>query len=521
MIWKTAGCRWIGLLLVAAAAAWVAWAWVPAGQAGGDSAYYLDGARHLAQGQGYTSSRMRITSTRLQPIADFGPGFPLLIACGIRAGLDARSSAALVLAASYVLYAVVLYLLLLEVSRDAWWPFAFLLSSVLILHPDVLFLVDTIGSDLPAAALWLCTVYLAIRLLRGTEPDRASATAAAICMSLALFTRWAMLYALLALSSALLISLPGTWRFRDRLRATAIIALLPLCALAPWVLRNYLTTSTLFGYRRIELDDPLRVAAEAMTGLGSGFWAGDLGGGFELARRGVTVVSIALLVFVFATRRCWQYAPVRLLLASAGGYTLLLVLSASVSPIDPLSAPRFWLPVWPLLGAAALGSLAGAGVRDWMGTATAFVLAAQLLLTGRGFAIDLLHRLPEAHSGRYLFKDSLARSAPIRFLRQKSYAGYTLFSNEPRVVLVHGGVDRIHDLPDSADVLRPLAEAGDVCILLFTETVTPRIEATLPARRRVIETLRSEGLLERVDADQAGEVWLSARRSDFGGHEAR
>jgi hypothetical protein len=454
---------------------------------------------------------MRITSTRLQPIVNYGPGYSLLIACGIRAGLDARSSAALVNAASYVVYAVVLCLLLLEVTRHALWPFAFLLGSVLILQPAVLLLVDNIGSDLPAAALWLCAVYLAIRLLRHTEPDRASVTAVAICMSLALWTRWAMLYALVALSSALLISLPGTWRIRDRVRATAVIALLPLCALAPWVLRNYLTTRTVLGYRMIELDDPLRIAAQAMTGLVSGFWAGDPSAAFELARRSVTVVSIALLVFVFATRRGWRYAPVRLLLASAGGYTLLLILSASVNPIDPLSTPRWWLPVWPLLGAAALGSLARAGVRDRMGTATAFFLAAQLLLTGHGFAMYLLHRLPGARSGQFFFRDSLAQSAPIRFAGQKSAADYRLFSNEPSLVLVYGGVDRIYDLPDSADVLRPLVEAGDVRILLFTEPVRPRLDAGLPAHRRAIETLRSEGLLERVDADHAGEVWRSAK----------
>ncbi len=510
MTWRLAGWRWTGLLLVAATAAWVAWAWVPAGRATSDSAYYLDGARHLADGRGYRTSHVKMTSAQLQPIVDFGPGLSLLMAAGIQTGLDARRSAAVILAASYVLYAVAFYSLLLQVASGASWPLVLLLTGVLLVHPGVLLLLDTVGSDLPAAALWLCAVSLIVRLVRRTEPDRTSIAAAALCMSLALLIRWSMLYALVALCGAMLISLPRAWRLRLRFRATAVLLLLPLCALAPCLLRNYVTTRTWFGYRRIVLDNPLRVAAEALTGLGSGFWA-DLGGGFELARWIVTVLFLALLIFVFTSRRCWRYAPVRLMLVSSGGFVILLVLSASVSPIDTLSAPRYWLPVWPLLGAAALGSLTGLGGRDWASTAAASVFGAQLSLTGYGFAVDFLRELPEAHSGSGFFKESQAQSAPIRFLAQHGVADRTFFSNDPRVVLMYEGVGRIHDLPESARDLRPILDSGDVCILLFTETMTSRIEARLPAHRRVLETLHRQRLLRRVDADQAGEVWLSTK----------
>jgi hypothetical protein len=263
------------------------------------------------------------------------------------------------------------------------------------------------------------------------------------------------------------------------------------------------------GYRRVELDNPLHIAANALQGLGDGFRAGALGDGLDLARGAVIVVFVVVLAFVFTSRRCWRDPRVRLLLASAGGYTLLLVASASVNRIDPLYAQRFWLPVWPLLGGAALASLSAAGIRDWAVKAAAGVFAALLLLTGAGFATRFLRELPSADSGRGYFEETLAQSAPVRFIIQERAADCILFSNDGRVVLMYTAVDRINDLPFSADDLEAILRSDEVCILFFAKTKTPRIEARRLHQRSVIETLRDRGLLERVAADGVGEVWRS------------
>ena len=64
-----------GLLLIAATAAWLASAWDPAGVATPDSATYIDGARSLARGDGFTTARIPIGQRRRQPVSVFPPGF--------------------------------------------------------------------------------------------------------------------------------------------------------------------------------------------------------------------------------------------------------------------------------------------------------------------------------------------------------------------------------------------------------------------------------------------------------------
>ncbi|HEX4355620.1 MAG TPA: hypothetical protein VHZ95_21990, partial [Polyangiales bacterium] len=64
----------VTLLLIAGIARF-AWAWGPGDAGAFDSAYYLDGARHLARGDGYVSAAVTSEAPSFQPIVRWAPGF--------------------------------------------------------------------------------------------------------------------------------------------------------------------------------------------------------------------------------------------------------------------------------------------------------------------------------------------------------------------------------------------------------------------------------------------------------------
>ncbi|MGH7291655.1 MAG: hypothetical protein ACREJT_10625, partial [Myxococcota bacterium] len=372
-------------------------------------------------------------------------------------------------------------------------------TVVLMLHPAVLQSLDTIGSDLPGAALWVTAVLLGVRLLERPALDLRRTAVIAVLLGLAVLVRWSALYLAIAFAVGVLSAAPH-WSVRERLRAALVLGLVPLCMIGPWVMRNYLSTRTVFGYRRIRLVDPPSVAADALRGLGGGLV--DLVGWAPL---GAAVLLLALLGLALAHPRTWR-PPLRLLSVSAVVFVVLLVGSASVSPIDPLSAPRFWLPIWPLLLAVLIASLVPArGAAHRVGLRMP-VLALALVLAGGGFAGAFLDGLDGAAAGRGFLAPSLAGSAPIDYVRGRASA--TLLCNDPRVVLIHAGVPLIHELPDTAAPVRALLDRP-LAVLLFTETMTPRIEARLDAQRRLLAALEDEGRVTRIAADAVGEVWVS------------
>ena len=499
----------VGLFLLMVASTAIVWIWVPAGRATSDSASYLDGARHLAAARGFVSSQVRIGATAPRPILDFPPGFSLLMVPGIWIGLDVQRSAAAVVGVSYVVYCVATYLLLLEASGGRWPRLALLFAAVLMLRPGVLLMLDTIGSDLPGAAFWMAAAYLGFRLLTRPTPDLRRSVGIAILLGCAFLTRWSALYLVIPFALGMFLASSPRWSHWQRSRCALVVLLVPLSVAGPWIVRNYLTTRTLFGYRRIHFADPLAVAADALSGLGAGPFTRPEDS-LAWARLGVMAMLALLALFVLARRRAWRHGPVCLALVSALGYGALLVLSASTSPIDPLRSPRFWLPVWPLLGALVLATASYRGADDSSGKALLLALVLHLFLGGGQFGLEFLSEVADARTGRDFRKESLAESAVIGYARR--HAGITLLCNDPRVVLVNTAVPLVHELPQSAQQLDPLLR-DPVAILLFTETMTPRIEAQLPAYQRMLSMLQGEGRLTRIAADQAGEVWVSRSAS--------
>jgi hypothetical protein len=131
----------------------------------------LDGARHLARGDGYVSAYSAADHTTFDPITHWAPGTSLLIACGIRLGLEPLSAAALVLGACYAAAVLLVFVLGVELAGRRYWIASLLVSSLFALQPSTLRWMNALLSDLPNATFLLLNVWLTARVMRS---ERAS-----------------------------------------------------------------------------------------------------------------------------------------------------------------------------------------------------------------------------------------------------------------------------------------------------------------------------------------------------------
>jgi hypothetical protein len=495
----------VGVIVLLIASLAVVWIWVPGGRATSDTPSYLEGARHLAVGDGFVTSHVRSGASAPRRIVDFPLGFSLLMLPGIWAGLDAAQSGAAVVAMAYVAYGLATYLLLLAASGARWPGLTLLLVAALLLSPGVLLMLDTIASDLPGAALAIAAAGLGFRLIARPAPTPGAGIAIGVLFGCALLTRWSALYLVIPFALGMFLSAPPAWRHRQRWRAALVVLLVPLAMAGPWILRNHLATRTLFGYRRIRFADPLAVAADALHGLFRGTL--DTAGALGRLQLGVTTALAALTLFALARRGAWRNGAVRLALVSGLGYGTLLVLSAATSPIDSLRAPRFWLPAWPLLAALVLATASHLAAKERSGSGLRLALALLATVGGYQFGREFLDGSATADSRRGLRADSLATSSAMAYVRRHDRV--MLLCNDPRVVLANRAAALVHELPPSPEDVEPLLRRAPVAILLFTATASPVIDGRLPAQRQMLRQLERDGLLLRRGADAASELWLS------------
>lgn len=498
-----------GAALLATGAIGLALAWVPAGRATSDSAWYLDGARHLARGFGYTTAYVPIGATAPRAIAEFAPGFSALVGLGIRLGLDARRSAAVVLASSYVVYVAAAYLLALVAAGTRWWLVACALAGALAIHPRVLFALDTVGSDLPCAAIWIVAVALGVHQIQRRDPSTFAVMGIGVCLALAVFVRWAAMCLVVAFGVAWLVSLPEHVRIGRRLRLTACITAIVLGLISPWLIRNHLLAGTFTGGRRLLVGSPGAVATAAITGLTAAVIPVDAfssAGDAWVGLYRLAIGSVVVAVFVVCCQ-AWRKRSVRFLLVATAGSVITTILSALVSPIDPLSATRYWLPVWPLVAALGIASLTRVE-RNLAARMVAGALALVVLVTAVRFADAFRRGLREATYGVGFLDRSWTESVAMRYALRECSDDRVL-CNDPRVLLIQGGVRLISDLPDTSEKVLPLLAAPRVCIVYLTKPTTERIERQRPAQEQLLRTMAQRQLISRVQQDDVAEVWVS------------
>lgn len=496
---------WSGALLVVICAAWFASLRTPGSYAWPDSGIYVDGARHLAAGQGFGTSLVSIGKDSPRAVAIFPPGFPALVAVGIRLGLPARESASLVLSIAYAGYTLAAYALVLLAAGRRWWPLAVGVALFLALQPLVLHAMESVLSDLPFAACATAAAALAVLVASRPRPPRVALAALGAALALAVFVRWAGFFTLLATALAVLVGAGSRWTRAERVHRLAWIAVGPLLLLGAMCLRNLVTTGTLLGHRVFALAALLETLGAAGQGLGAGFTGVWPGAGRALA----ALVLLGVLAAAFGGLAPAQRRAVRVLAVSAAVYTALVIGIALIQPFDALWYPRFWLPIWPIVGALLAATAAGIRRPSFAAPVVAVLLLC-LAGLGAGYALAF-HGAPPATRPRNVFGNpAVAGSVPVLWARERQSACRVL-SNAPRALLAHGAFDAIHTLPTSLEAMAPLLEAGDeaFCIAWFSERGSPSVEERRRDHRTLLSTLAQRGRIARVDRDDLGEFWVS------------
>jgi hypothetical protein len=439
-------------------------------------------------------------------------GFSALLVPGIWLGLKAPSSAALVLGASLVLFAAATYLLLLSAAGQRLWPATALLAGVLVIHPAVLRAADAILSDLPFAVLSTIAFGLAVRVVEREKPSRAAISGLALALAGASLVRWAGLYLTVALAIGLLATLPGRDRPGGTVRITLGVVALPLLAVGASLARNALLAGSWTGPREAA-DIPLwELATDAARGIGAGFLASRAAFDHpELAFLYRACGTLGALGFVWILVRggAWRERAPRLLLYGAIVYAFFILASASLSTMDRLSQPRFWIALWPLLGAAGLAILVRSSSYGWLRATTAGLLCVSLLVAGHAFSGELAASFPRPEARRGLLDPGWLRTAPVRLALEQGDR-CTLLSNDPRVLIAHADLGPLYTLPVSLEEIEPvLGSDTPLCIAYFSRRMAPSVERRRSGNRAVLAALQSRGTIELVARDRVGEFWRS------------
>jgi hypothetical protein len=502
-----------GLLVIVATAAWLASAWDPASVATPDSATYIDGARSLAEGDGFTTARTLIGQHRRHPVAVFPPGFSAMMAPAIRGGASPKQSASWVLAASFIAYAASSYLLLVAVAGARWWPAALLLTGTLIFQPGVLLALDRVLSDLPSAALTTFALWLALLVLASTDRSRGAVFGVGVALALPVLVRWAGLYLAIAICFGFLVSLARPPRWRDRLGCAGWMASGVVVVVAPWLLRNLARTGNATGPRRVDPKSPIEIAKKAFDGLASGFFDAHQGFGDATAMAAIYTIAVclavALLLAAFVSGRIWNVRSVRLLCISAAGYGLLMIASAALSLFDPLDRDRFWLPIWPIVGAIALGTLARAQLGKRRRAALGVVVSTALALTAWGFHQQFWSALPRAGiDGGYYRSDFRETGLVARALDHPSDC--TLVTNNTPALLVNHDAEIVYRLPYERGELQRLFRSNEpLCIVFYTARDASSAQRGRRLQRHTLRALRESEAIRLIEANAVGELWVT------------
>lgn len=442
-----AGLFWVGLVLLAAAAAALLVYVTPRGMGlVNDSVAYINGARGFLDGSGYG----RVAGDgQVKPITHFPPVFSLLLAGIGLFGLDAIDAAWW---ANLFLFAGNILLAGLLARRLAQSDGAGLLAAALLGASESMLRVHTFALSEP---LFLLITLLSLLCL---ERCFSSArwvwpAAAGLLAGLSYLTRYVG-GALLAVELlGLLLFLPG---LRRKLRAAGVYlaAALPLIGL--WSLRNALLTGSAtnrsLGWHPV-------AQSEALEGLRN-FWAFLLPQRFALYERlpaAFWAVLAGLLVVLFLGAALW--AVLRALKTPAAGqgpcvlaavillhalaYLVLVVFSMTTMDASTIFENRILAPLY--LDLLLLASAAAAWLAAWrqpFSRAAVVILAGLLLLS---FVDDSRRAVPELRQdgqgfagSRWTNSDTMdrARRLPQRTIYTNRLSAVTLLADRQAFALL-------------------------------------------------------------------------------------
>lgn len=475
-----------------------------------DSAFYLDGARHLAHGNGFVCALTQPESSALGPITRWAPGFSLLIAAGIALGLTPLSAASAVLGASYVLAVLCVFVLGLQLAGKRAWLWSLTAALSFAVSPSVLAAMNSLLSDLPFATVALLGVGLALRLCSGRPASfmlRGAFGAALVGMVLmryagAFFAAGALLAVALCMPHASLWS-----RARSLWPSAAIF----VAGLAGWVGRNRYVDTEPFGARTFERTDPWlqldRALGGALTWPKELLQLADATGAATAANvlLGAAALSLPVLLWRSSTHTRRQVALLTLPVLT---YFALMVATASAMHFDPIGSPRFWLPVSALgqLLALSLAVRSQGRLARWLRWLPILSMLCAIGL----FARDLEQARATAHQARGLLQPRWQAAAAALPDARACH----LFISDARPFMLHRELGPTSQIPLTlAELESALSTHERSCIAVVSKRL--RLSSTAERRRgaqdEVIAALQREGRLDQL-ANEAGITLFRVRR---------
>ncbi|HKU43727.1 MAG TPA: hypothetical protein VJR89_36460 [Polyangiales bacterium] len=490
--------------VVFAGAWWFARLWGPGQDGAFDSAFYVDGARHLAQGDGYVSALTEPDRSGFAPITRWAPGFSLLMAGAIAIGTPAIEAASWVLTASYAAACTLVGAIGFRVLGRRNWFGCLLAVVAFATLPATLRALDALLSDLPFATFALLALLLSIALARSREPSWTLRIGLGVCFGLIFLLRYA---AALFLPSLVLATL-WTMRARSRSFWLACWQLTPSCAVfaltvGAWIARNEVYGPEPFGQRASATSVLSEELSRAWFGAFS--WLQQLDDPAHLGASSAAVRWLPWIALLSAfTLALLAWRPVKrsliLLCLPALGYFAAMVCAATRVHFDPIDHPRFWVATWPLCFLAVL-VLALRPRRSWL-TPLKLTAASLLALLVVVFAPEAVRQLDGAQIPRGLLSARWREASTVL----PDPETCRLFVMDARPFMLHRELGPTSGIPLARaefDAVAPQHAA------LCLATVTKRLKLSTSAERRrpqqaaVVDALVAESRVVKI-AERAG-----------------
>ena len=510
---RSATAQRVLVLLLSVFSVSLAYAWYPGQDGFFDSAFYLDGARHLAAGDGYVSAVTDADRSDYAPVTRWAPGFPAFTALLMRSfDVPALQAASVVLGLAYVGLVVASVVLASAVFGPNSRALSLLCALLVACNSGVMATLDSLLSDLPFGALAVVNTALALKLARTAQWHWGVVLLFAALLAGMFFVRYAGALYIPGVLAALALSMR---LHRRSLRQIAwnlgrVVVLLS-AFVGVWIARNLQVASLPFGSRIASSEHWHEHARRALHGFFAWWFSLQ-----ELARSvgaerwllGLTLATAVACVLLLLQRSVHMWEGLLFTLLPALSYAGLMIAAASRVKLDSIEHVRFWVPVWPLTFVAVSCIAAHAAAR-WHRASSAVVIASLLIFLWTEVTW-LRDALPAANQQRGLLTDTWQAAAATL----PEPAECRLYATDVRPLMLHRSLGPASEIPGDVSAFNLAASKHErVCLAVFSKRL--RVSTTAERRRqeqnKVVSELQREGRLERVSASAGVAIYALHR----------